>query len=232
MHLSVQKRQLRLRPLNTNTYVSPGFVSFPGSILLIMANLTTLLDAVNICIMTSGEQPVNSLDETRADIQIAKKIIEDTSLDVQAQGWRFNEEYDAPLTTNSSNEIPLANNTIRVEITSGPSDINAVIRGSKLYDTKNRTYKFPSTTQLKATVTYALNFDELPQAARKYIAAKAARIFTDRFVGDNALAQYARDEENRLLVILQRHETQTGDYNYLDGDRYKQYLANKYRDKN
>lgn len=197
-----------------------------------MANLTTLLDAVNICIMTSGEQPVNSLDESRADVQIAKKIIEDTSLDIQANGWRFNEEYDVPLTTNASNEIALPNNTIRVEVTSGPSDTTVVIRGAKLYDTKNRAYTFKAGTQFKATVTYALDFAELPQAARKYIAAKAARIFTDRFVGDNALAQYARDEENRLLVVLQRHETQTGDYNYLSGARYKQHLTNKYRDPN
>lgn len=193
-----------------------------------MASLLTLLDAVNMCIMTSGEQPVNSLSEARADVHIAKKIIQDTALDVQAQGWRFNTEYELPLTPDDDGEITLGSNIIRLELTSNASNVIAVIRGNKLYDTKNRTYVFPA-GEYKATVVYALDFAELPQAARQYIAARASRIFTDRYVGDQALAQYARDEEQRTLVQLRKHDLATGNYRYLDGERYKEHLRQTYR---
>ena len=119
---------------------------------------------------------------------------------------------------------------MRVELTQGNSDVIAVIRGPQLYDTKNRTYIFPNQTY-KATVTYILEFEELPQAARMYIASRAARVYIDRFVGDQALAQYARDEEQRTLVQLKRHELVTGNYRLLDGETHKRHLDNNYRNR-
>ena len=55
-------------------------------------------------------------------------------------------------------------------------------RGRKLYDRKNHTDIW--TKEVKASITFELDFDELPEQFRHYITVKSARIFASRFLGN------------------------------------------------
>ena len=50
----------------------------------------TELDAINLMLSSIGSDPVSDLDETDVDVANAKRILEDTSRNIQRQGWDFN----------------------------------------------------------------------------------------------------------------------------------------------
>ena len=68
------------------------------------------------------------------------------------------------------------------------------------------------------TVVYFRDFDEIPEQARRYINIKAARVFVDRLVGDQALRTYTEQDETRARTILTETDYANADHNLLRGD--------------
>ena len=177
-------------------------------------SLTTKLLAVNTILSTIGSAPVNSLDQTSADASIAELILEEISREIQSRGWHFNTEFDVPLTRNGDNKIPVGANVLKMDINDEHTNVNPVVRGTFLYDVKNRTYVYSD--NLKATVIYLLDFTELPEAARRLATVRAARVFQDRYFSADNIHAYTREDELRALTMLEQAEIETGDYNMLD----------------
>jgi len=182
------------------------------------AAATTELEAVNIMLASIGESPINTLTGTLpVDARIAQSILSENNKAVQSEGWSFNTEINVVLVKDSSDNIALANNIIRVDpnIHDHPS-VDAIQRGLKLYDRKNHKYTFDD--DLKCTVVYYLDFDEIPEPARRYILIKAARIFIDRTVGDQSLRTYTQQDEVRARAVLMETDCNNADHNILRGD--------------
>ena len=95
-------------------------------------------------------------------------------------------------------------------------DIDAIQRGLKLYDRQNHTFTFEA--DLKCTVVFLRDFDEIPEPARRYITIKAARTFVDRLVGDQGLRSFNKEDEIRARAILMETDLENGDHNLLRGD--------------
>ena len=110
-----------------------------------------------------------------------------------------------------------ANNILRVDpsIHHHPT-IDAIQRGSKLYDRLNNEYEFDD--DLVCTIVYYRDFDKLPEPARRYMTIKAARIFVDRLVGDQGLRTYTQEDEIRARAILVETDYANADHNLLRGD--------------
>ena len=179
---------------------------------------TTELESINIMLAAIGEAPVNSLTGTLPnDVKIAQSTLTEVNKDVQSEGWSFNTEIDVTLTRDGSDHINLANNILRVDpsIHHHPT-IDAIQRGSKLYDRLNNEYEFDD--DLVCTVIYYRDFDELPEPARRYMTIKAARIFVDRLVGDEGLRTYTQQDEIRARAILMETDYANADHNLLRGD--------------
>ena len=68
------------------------------------------------------------------------------------------------------------------------------------------------------TVVYFRDFSEIPEPARYYMNIKAARLFVDRLVGDQALRTYNKEDETRARAILMETDLANGDHNMLRGD--------------
>ena len=51
---------------------------------------TSLLDAINICLSSIGELKADAVNESSANVVMAKQIIEEVNRDVQSKGWWFN----------------------------------------------------------------------------------------------------------------------------------------------
>tara|TARA_A100000164_G_scaffold223834_1_gene198473 strand:- start:200 stop:808 length:609 start_codon:yes stop_codon:yes gene_type:complete len=179
---------------------------------------TTELECINIMLAAIGEAPINSLIGTLpVDARIAQSTLTEVNKSVQSEGWSFNTETDVTLTRDISNQINLPINVLRVDanIHQHPT-IDPIQRGLKLYDRQNNKFEFEE--DLICTVVYFRDFSEIPEPARYYMNIKAARLFVDRLVGDQALRTYNKEDETRARAILMETDLANGDHNMLRGD--------------
>jgi len=178
----------------------------------------TELEAVNTMLVTIGEQPVSSLDNLAGlqDASIAKQILSNISRAVQSKGWVFNLDLQVIYTPDANGEINLGANVLRIDTTtkvrSTTKDI--VERGGKLYDREKNTSIFTDTVKVDRVIV--LNFDDLPEVARRYIAIRSARVFHDRVVGSGELHDFFREDEQVAWQELLEYEGEVGDYTIFD----------------
>lgn len=178
--------------------------------------LTTELEAVNTMLSCIGESPINSLEVTGVeDADAAKAVLNEVSRQVQSIGWHFNSETDYSLVRDVDGFINVPSNTITVDTTDEFYNYDVVQRGLRLYNKKDHTFVFDKT--LKVDIVLLLPWDELPQAARRYIEISAARVFQVRRLGSDTLHKFSEMDELKALSVLKDNEGETGDYNVLSG---------------
>ena len=178
---------------------------------------TSKLEAVNTMLSVIGEAPVNSLDASSktVDVTMAEDILDEVSREVQTMGWNFNREYDVELGANQDNQIVLPTNTAQVDVEPVNSGTKQYVqRGQKIYNKTDRT--FTITDSKKCTITYLLDWEDLPQPARYYISIRAARRFQERVVGSEKHAKFNHMDEFQALVSLREAETDGGDFTIFD----------------
>ncbi len=178
----------------------------------------TELEAVNTMLVTIGEQPVSSLDNLAGlqDASIARQILSNISRAVQSKGWVFNLDLQVTYTPDTNGEINLGSNVLRIDTTSKvrSSTKDIVERGGKLYDREKNTSIF--TDSIKVDRVIVLNFDDLPEVARRYIATRSARVFHDRVVGSGELHRFFQEDEGQAWSELLEYEAEVGDYTIFD----------------
>jgi len=180
-------------------------------------NKTTRIEAINTMLSVIGEPPVNSLTGVnRADVLIASSILDDVSREVQAEGWHFNTDSKVPFIADSVGVIAVPDNVLRLELTEATYGIDLVTRDGKIFNKFNLSSTWNVGATIYCTVVYLFEFDTLPQAARHYITLRAARIFSNRMVGDKAHNDYNSNDEFRALITLKEYEGETGDYTMFD----------------
>ena len=179
------------------------------------------LQAVNMMLTSIGEQPVGNLNESGLqDASIAQDILHSTSRQVQSRGWIFNTDLQKVLSPDSASanggKIKVGDNVLRIDTTSkkrsSTSDI--IDRGGYLWDREKNTNLFTDSV----TVDYVtfLPFNSLPEAARRYIAVKSARIFHDRVVGSGELHSFFQQDEQEAWGDLLEFQSEVGDFNIFD----------------
>jgi hypothetical protein len=174
--------------------------------------LMTELEAVNMCLAAIGESPVNTLSNTGlADVASARAKLLEFSRTVQSTGWAFNTEEQYPLTRASDSTITAPTNALKVSLDRNVTSAQVALRGQKLYDKASHTYIF--TQDLKATVVFFLDWDELPQTARQYIAICASRSFQGNNLSSDTLDRLTEDDEVKALIALKDAEGDDGQYN-------------------
>jgi len=178
----------------------------------------TELEAVNSMLITIGEQPVSSLDNLAGlqDASIARQILSNISRAVQSKGWVFNLDLQVTYTPDSNGQIILGSNVIRIDSTSKVRGTtkDVVERGGRLYDREKNTSIF--TGDVKVDRVIVLVFDDLPEAARRYIATRSARVFHDRVVGSGELHRFFQEDEGQAWSELLEYESEVGDYTIFD----------------
>lgn len=173
---------------------------------------TTRLDAINEILRAGQAAPVNALTPSTPDVQIAENLLDKEWRLVLDLGWWWNTEDDAELTQNSSNEIEVPSNWIRFV----PRDHRyypkrLIIRSGKVYDLHNRTFSVGISTLIVDAVIW-LAWDDLPESAKAFITARAARQFV---VGDRALEAAALLNESNALAALKQHTQDKARYSML-----------------
>ena len=180
-----------------------------------MATLTTKLEAVNSMLGHIGEAPVTSIADVSAlplSAAIAVSVLDETSREVQMQGWHFNTEVDVELTPDGDGNITIPDNAVGVDTVDTTLDVTQ--RGLRLYNRKERTYAFNSS--VKVHVTYLFDWDDLNEHARRYITLRAARVFQGRTVGSRELEALIARDEYMARAALEEADYQNSDRTIFD----------------
>lgn len=172
----------------------------------------TKIEAINLMLSVINEQPINSLNEGYIESNLADRILEEVSNEIQSKGWWFNYEKDYEIKQTTDGYIYLTSDILSVDGTSNTDDY--VQRGNKLYDRGNKTYTF--TSSVIVDIVFKLDFEELPFIVQHYITVRAARKFQSRLIGSNTLFAYTEKEEEEARIKLIIEENDKSDYNLLD----------------
>lgn len=175
------------------------------------------LDAVNIVLGAgTGESPVSTLVSGLGDAEIAERVLDEISRDVQAVGFHCNSEFNVTLTRDASTgEIAVPANTLSVDpaADSDFADRNITQRGSKLFDLDNHTATF--TENVPVDIVYHLDFEDLPYHIAYYIAQRAAREYQHRAMGSQAQDERETKAERAARERMEEREEQLDDFNVL-----------------
>ena len=189
---------------------------------------TTELEAVNTILSTIGEAPLSTLTGSLpVDGTTAKNILNEISREVQSAGWHFNTQYKVDLTRDTNNKVPVGTDVVRVQLNNkyDKSSYDVVQRGTYLFNLAKNSETFDQDFT-ENTLIYLLNFDKLPEQARRYITIRSARVFHDRTLGANTLHKFSSEDEARSLSVMKQAEMATGDNTIFDSD-LQNYIVNR-----
>lgn len=172
----------------------------------------TKLDAVNIILNSMGEPKVVSLDATGVDAENALDLLQETSRDVQLQGWWWNTStVQYPIDTNGFIQLPI--NIAAVRSANYNYLNNYVQRGQRLYDQDKQTFVFSGSVWVEQVLF--LDWTDLPDSVHQYIAYRAAVIAQERMIGAPDVDGYlVRTAQGAWLELL-RDETKNNKANIL-----------------
>lgn len=171
------------------------------------------LDAVNQILAGIGESPVSSLSSGLPDAESAERCLDEVSTDVQESGWQCNTDEGLELSPNLQGYITLPASTLKVDSTGKDKRRDIIERDGRLYDRDNRTFIF--TSSVEVDLVQELTFESLPYRLRKYIAAKAARVYQERTEGSVSLDSFLRREEDECKAKFLESEAESDDLNVL-----------------
>lgn len=203
---------------------------------------TSELAAVNRLLSAVGEAPISDLiNSTRVDVALAAELLTQASIEAQAIGWKFNQEFgmeiapsgtiswvDSDGTTTQLNVFGPPADLLRFSIseTTGQGDLDLVIRPPRkfsglpqvFYDrTKNRDGLDPeSFSVLYIDPIWMFPWATLPETARRYITVRAARQFIEQRVGARELSGYGDKDEAFALRGLYEDQGDEDEFNMFD----------------
>ena len=181
---------------------------------------TGLLDAVNICLENIGEQPVDTLDnEQIQDARVAQRTCLEVHKEGQTKGWSWNTDFSYPFARDSATgEIRVPQEVVGFSVNRYQYNGRFQLRGQRVYDLLKRTYIIDSqVTELAADVIWLLSWDDVPEAFNRWVTIRAARIFSDRSLGSEALFKYTAKDEGDAKAELERIEMEQEQANMLTG---------------
>jgi len=179
--------------------------------------LTTELESVNQMLGHIGEAPVNSLADTAAlpiSASTALNVLREVSKEVQTEEWHFNTITGYEPIIEPSGKMALPENTLFVD--SVDTNLDVVQRGLYLYNRKDLTYLFSET--FKVDLTVQLDWEELPEVARRYVTLRASRIFQGRVVGSSELQSLIAVDEMQARARLLELDSQSSDRTIFDSE--------------
>jgi hypothetical protein len=176
---------------------------------------TTKLQAINTMLSAIGEPPINTLSSQRADSNIAEQILDEVSREVQSYGWHFNTEINVTVSPDSNGNIIVSENVARVDTDpTRYTELDITLRGDKLFDRVTNSSLFASSLVVNRVVM--LEFEEMPEQARRYVMIRAARIFGDRMVGSEKHHMFTGQDEMLALARMREYENDTADHSIFD----------------
>ena len=158
----------------------------------------TELDAYNMMLATLGELPLESIDADHGTLPAAVQQLKNTRRAVLGRGWWCNREVVTLTPDPDTGRITVPQDTLSIIPTAQTRKLAQ--RGSQLYDPVNATFDIGESVQVD--VTLDIEFDDLPENAKSYIAAKAVEQFNKDNEGDTIKLREAQNTVRETYVLL------------------------------
>lgn len=180
-------------------------------------SLTTELDAVNTVLRAKGLEAATSVDLNDGDVAEAVGFLDTADREVQSKGWFFNKDVSLMMALGVNGEIVLPEGTLQVSNAYYYPDPRRVVeRGQRLYDLTNQTFTF--TTPMPVDITIRLNYTDLPEAARRYIATLAAHRAQGLLEGVPSSMRITEQQVLAALTILEQQQDAAVPANQIHGN--------------
>lgn len=181
-----------------------------------MLTPTTELEAVNRMLGSIGQTPVNTLSATGIpDVTRALQYLREVLLDVQARGWSWNTDKDYTLQPDPDGHIAIPNGALEVDASDNTASIvvrrNPSTNDLSLYNVDDQTFVF--TESVDVDIIWGFSFEDIPQAAKTYVAIAASRKFQAQTVSSAALDGFNQTDEDAAWRRLDRMERRVRDTN-------------------
>jgi len=175
----------------------------------------TELDAINQMLSCIGEAPVTSINTDNPEIDLAQRVLKQTTKDTLAERWNFNRENHYPLSPDNDGFIYVPANALFVssDQAANRNEYQLVVREGKLYDKNTHSFEFTSAVSLN--IVWDFPFIELPPPFQFYILQKASRIFVTRSQGSMEMVRMAAADEERLRANCIAYDTDMVELNML-----------------
>lgn len=174
-----------------------------------MSYITTL-EVVNECLATTGELPVNSLEDGHPLIPAALSALKIANRREQGKSWWFNKEL-VELSPDTSGSIYLPNDVLKVDPQS--SSDRYVQRGRRLYKPFEATVATKYTFDKPITVWLVreVPFEECPYSAQALISYSTQLDFMKSYDADqNKYRQVAEFYKDAVITIGAEHVRASG----------------------
>ena len=190
-------------------------------------------EAIQVMLSCLGVSPqmMEEGDSPNSEEVLAEKILDDVLADIQTQGWAFNREERFPLTPQEGGRILLPPSLLKIEkVYYHPYLRERTVKQGKslvkyLYDTEHHTFFIKQT--VTADIVWRFTFEEVPEAYRRYVIVRAARIFQDRVLGSSTLHALSERDELVALSGLKNADNELHNPNFLSGNLYFQDLLER-----
>lgn len=175
----------------------------------------TELDAVNEILSAVGSSPVSTIEgDLNVEVINARRILDAVSYEIQARGWDFNTEESVVLKPDlEKGYVPCPPEFLRYFA----EGYKLIQRDGYFYDTLLQSDVFEGGLTLD-TLVRKLEFQELPPIFKKYITARAARIYQARFLGSAEVDQSLSIAESEAYADIVDYELTSGSYNIYEDD--------------
>lgn len=175
------------------------------------------LEAVNEMLLAIGQAPVNTLAVAGIrDVSVASSILDNVSREVQSSGHSFN-TFTETKSPDVNGEIPIAADVLAIDAVDPRMDVIAMVDTNdsayKLYNKDEGTFLWPE--DVECEVVKLLDFESIPQHARRYILAMAKLRFQASVVGSNMLNNLLEQEVGMAYAEFRRAELLQQDNNIL-----------------
>jgi hypothetical protein len=188
----------------------------------------TTLDAVNQMLMSIGKSPLESLDLTIKDASFANYTLVQVLREVLKRGWDFNTDYEYEITP-TDGEIELDTSILDIR----PSDrsLPYVQRHNgttmAMYDREEKAFDEFGSDAIKFDVIWMFEFDQIPEAARAYVQARAGRVFQANHVGSKIIWEFTKEREFETLAELERSHLNNARRNFFHGSVSTAFISDR-----
>lgn len=160
----------------------------------------TLLDAVNRILISTGELPVEALEENPiTEVALAISHINMACREVQLAGWYFNSEY-VKLIPDDEGRIKLPFDTLSVK----DLPLGFVYHTAGIYDTLKGSYIV--SLPVWATVISLLPLEKLPETFALWVTLRAAKKYQDNAITSAELKSNLEREELEAMLAAKKED--------------------------
>ena len=176
---------------------------------------TTRIDAINEALTLVGLNTVASLDDpVRQDVISAEETLDQLLKQVATHNSYYNRYAKVEFTADSEGYIYVPADVYDIESIEDPL-VQVVIKGDKLWNLTDNTFVWTAGGKYTFSVTYFLDFTDLPEQVMRYVITATARRLYLKLFGVTSQLQALAVEEKIAYDAWQRWEYDSMDANML-----------------